>query len=93
MSECEAQKTIGIDGLIGFGEYLAELADASSPHYTFEMPDGTGRLRECSLEDVCDRFKEFCGGKTDIFRVSIGYVDSQHGTMGCADRTFTRRQQ
>jgi len=93
MSECETLNTIGIDGLIEFGEYLNALTVASYPNYTFEMPDGTGRLMKCSLDDVCDQFRGFCGGKMDVFRVSIGYVDSRHGTIGRADRIFTRRRQ
>jgi len=93
MSESETHKTVGIDGLIEFGQYLTTLTDASYRHYTFEMPDDSGRLRECSLHDVLDRFEEFCGRKTDMFRVSIGYLDNQQGTMGRSDRTFTRRQQ
>lgn len=93
MSDSESQKTVGVDGLIEFGQYLTTLADASYRHYTFEMPDGTGRLKECSLGDVLDRFQEFCGRKADTFRVSIGYLDYQQGTMGRSDRTFTRGQQ
>jgi len=93
MSENETHKTVGVDGLIEFGQYLTTLAAASYRHYTFEMPDGTGRLRECSLDDVLDRFQEFCGRKADTFSVSICYVDHQQGTMGRNDRTFNRQRQ
>ena len=41
MSESETHKTVGIDGLIEFGQYLTTLADAPYRHYTFEMPDGS----------------------------------------------------
>jgi hypothetical protein len=93
MSEGETQKRMGVDGLIEFGQYLTTLDQAQYRDYTFEIPDGTGRLRECSLDDVFGRFQEFCGHKTGTFRVCIGYLDYQQGTMGRSDRTFTRRKQ
>jgi len=93
MSENETRKTVGVDGLIEFGQYLTTLAEPSYQHYTFEMPDSSGGLREHSLDDVLDRFQEFCARKTDTFRVSICYVDHQQGTMGRSDRTFTRKGQ
>jgi hypothetical protein len=93
MSGSETHKTVGVDGLVEFGQYLTTLADAQYRHYTFEMPDGSGRLRKCSLDDVLGRFQEFSGRKTDTFRVCIGYVDYQQGAMGHSDRKFTRRKQ
>lgn len=93
MSESETHKTVGVDGLIDFGQYLTRLADAPYRHYTFEMPDGTGRRKEYSLEDVITRFQEFCARTAETFRVSIYYVDQEQGTMGRSDRTFTRRRQ
>jgi hypothetical protein len=92
MSERESNKTIGTDGLIEFANYLAALDHEQYRDYTFEMPDETGRLRNCSLDNVLVRFQEFFGGKGDTFRVCIGYVDYQHGTMGRNDRTFSRQK-
>ena len=88
----DTQRTVGVDGLIEFGEYLSTLADAQCKHYNFEMPDGTGRLIESSLDKVLRCFQEFCGRRTDSFRVRITYVDYHQGTMGSSDRTFTRQR-
>ena len=93
MSENETHKTVGIDGLIEFGQYLTTLDQEQYRSYTFEMPDETGRLKDCSLDDVLARFQDFCGHKTDSFRVCIGYADYKQGTIGSSDRTFTRRKQ
>ena len=87
MSEGGTHKAMGVDGLIEFGQYLITLDQAQYRDYTFEIPDGPGRLRRCSLDDVLGRFQEFCGHKTDTFRVCIGYIDRQQGTMG---RNVTR---
>ena len=89
----ETHKTVGVDGLIEFGQYLTTLDQTQYRDYTFEMPDEEGRLKEQSLDDVLKSFQEFCSRKTDTFRVCIGYSDYQHGMIGHSDRTFTRRQQ
>ena len=88
----ETTKTVGVDGLIEFGEYLTTLNQTQSLDYTFEMSDEAGRLKACSLEDVLQSFQTFCARKTDTFRVCIGYSDYQNNTIGHSDRTFTRRQ-
>ncbi len=93
MSDNETRETSGVDGLIEFGEYLAALAQPNYRSYTFEMPSESGGLRDCSLDDVLCRFKEFVDRKADSFRVCITYIDYRHGTMGHSDRTFTRRTQ
>ena len=93
MSENETTKTVGVDGLIEFGQYLTTLEQTQYRDYTFEMPDDAGRLKECSLDNVLESFQTFCSRKTDTFRVCIGYSDYQHNTIGQSDRTFTRRQQ
>ena len=93
MSESETQKTVGIDGLIEFGQYLTTLDQEQYRSYAFEMPDTEGRFKECSLDDVLARFQDFSARKTDTFRVRIGYLDYQHGTLGQSDRTFTRRKE
>jgi len=93
MSESETQKTVGIDGLIEFGQYLTTLDQEQYRSYTFEMPDTAGRLKDCSLDEVLVSFQDFYGGKTNTFRVCIGYPDYQHGTIGQNDRTFTRQKE
>jgi len=92
MSDTKTNKTVGIDGLIEFGEYLTTLEQAPYRHYMFEMPDSAGRLKECSLDDTLASFRDFCAGKIDTFRVCIIYTDYQQGTLGSCDRTFTRRK-
>ena len=91
MNENKNHNTIGLDGLIEFGQYLTTLADTSCHHYTFEIPNSENRLRERSLDEVLKYFQEFCGRKVDTFRVSICYFDYQQGAMGRSDRTFTRQ--
>jgi hypothetical protein len=93
MSESEIHRTVGVDGLIEFGQYLATLDEPGYRHYTFEIPDAAGRRRECSLEDAMHQFQDFCAGKADTFTIGIGYVDYQHEMIGRTDRTFTRRKQ
>jgi len=92
MNESETNKTIGIDGLAEFGEYLNRLDQPNYRDYTFEIPNEDGRPSECSLEDVLVKFREFFDGQTDTFAVSIGYVDYKFGTMGRSNRTFTRHK-
>ena len=92
MSDAKTSKTVGIDGLIEFGEYLTTLEQAPYRHYMFEMPDSSGRLKKCSLDDALAGFRDYCAGKTDTFRVCIIYMDYQSGTMGSSDRTFTKRK-
>ena len=93
MSDNETNKTIGADGLLEFGEYLACLAQPDYRGYKFEIPGESGPLRECSLDDVLTRFREFCDRKMDMFRVCITYVDYRQGTLGYSDRTLTRHTQ
>ena len=93
MSDNETHKTIGVDGLVEFGEYLTTLAQPDYRSYIFKIPSVSGALRECSLDDVLRQFREFVDRKTDTFRVCITYIDYRHGTMGHSDRTFTRRTQ
>ena len=91
MGDSRTEKTVGIDGLAEFGEYLTTLEQAPYQHYVFEMPDSEGRLKECLLEDVLTKFRDFFAGKFAIFRVCIIYSDYQQGTVVSCDRTFTRR--
>jgi hypothetical protein len=88
----EIHKTVRIDGLIEFGEYLTTLDQTPYRDYTFEIPDDADKLKHCSLDDVLKSYQAFCSRKTDAFRVCIGYSDYQHNTIGHSDRTFTRRK-
>lgn len=93
MSDTEINEKVGIDELVEFGEYLNTLDQTPYRHYTFEMPDSTGRLKESSLADALAGFRDFCAGTIDTFRVCICYKDYLHGTMGNCDRTFTKLKQ
>jgi hypothetical protein len=86
----ESKNVIGIDGILEFGEYLEQLRGPGYQFYQFEAPDATGRLRESTLDEVCQRFQEFLGGRLDSFRVCITYADPSSNTLGKNDRTFTR---
>ena len=89
----DTQKIIGVDGLIEFGHYLSTLNDPQHTTYTFKMPGPTGSLVDCSLDDVIQRFQMFCDREIDVFRVYIGYVDYQMGTLGSTDKEFKRMSQ
>ena len=86
----EKNTVIGYDGLIEFGDYLNRLHDTD---YTFEMEDKDGRMADCSLDDVIQRFQSYCGSDTERFRVRISYLDYRAGTMGHTDKEFRRRKQ
>ena len=92
MSESETHKTVGVDGLVQFGQYLTTLDQESYRNYTFEMPGETGRCSPCSLDDVLRRFREFLDAKTDTFSVGVGYVDYHQRMIGHSKRTFTRQK-
>jgi len=93
MSETEAHKTVGPDGLVEFDQYLTTLDQEQYREHTFDMPDGTGRRGHCSLDDVLRGFRDFFDGRTDTFSLGIDYVDYERGTIGRNDRTFTGRKQ
>jgi hypothetical protein len=93
MGETETRKTVGVDGLIEFGQYLNTLTQPAYKDYSFNMPDGEGRLKRCSLDDVIRCYQEFFDGKVDIFRVWIGYNDYLSNTMASREMSFTRNKQ
>jgi len=84
----EKHSTIGADGLMEFGNHLNRLHGMD---YTFEMEDSSGRMGDCSLNDVIQRFQDYCGSDAERFRVRISYFDRQAGMMGYTDREFKRR--
>ena len=86
----ETHTTIGVDGLVEFGQYLTTLRSSGHRHYSFEMPDSSSRLRECALEDVIQHLQDYIAKRKHTFRVCIYYSDYQSQTLSKIDRTFTR---
>ena len=84
---------IGLDGVVEFGEYLNTLHQVTHRAYTFEMPDASGRLVACSLEDVIRELQDYVDSRRQVFRVQIICVDRQAGTIGTissTDKQFKR---
>jgi hypothetical protein len=81
---------IGLDGVVEFGEYLNKLHQVTHRAYTFEMPDASGRLVACSLEDVIRELHDYIESRRQVFRVQIICVDRQAGTISSTDKQFKR---
>jgi hypothetical protein len=58
---------IGLDGVVEFGDYLATLHQVAHRAYTFEMPDASGRLAACSLEDVIRELQDYVESRRQFF--------------------------
>ena len=84
---------IGLDDVVEFGNYLIKLQQVAHIYYTFEMPDSSGSLVECSLEGVIRELQDFVDGKRQVFRVQIICVDQQAGTISSTDKQFKKVSQ
>jgi hypothetical protein len=90
MSENEKHSVVGFDSVVEFGAYLNRLEGTG---YTFEMENASGRMVDCSLNEVIQRFQTFYDLGNDRFRVRITYYDYGAQTMGHTDKEFKRRKQ
>jgi len=90
MSDPKTSKTVGIDGLIEFGEYLNALHKPSHRAYSFEMPDASDRLVARALDEVICEFQDYADERRPVFRVVILCVDRQAGTISSTDKQFKR---
>jgi hypothetical protein len=86
----EKHTVVGFDGLVEFGQYLMSLHGTD---YTFEMEDISGRLADCSLDEVITGYKTFFDCGAERFRVRISYQDHRAGMMGYTDKEFRRTKQ
>jgi len=86
----EKHTVVGFDGLVEFGQYLNSLHGTD---YTFEMEDASGRMVDCSLAEVIQRYQSYFDSNAERFRVRISYLDHRAGMMGYTDKEFRRRKQ
>ncbi len=80
----ENKRTVGIDEIIEFGNYLNGLHDTDR---TFERPDVSRRMKSCSLDEVIIGFQAFFNRKTDSFKVRITFP----GGLTHSTTEFSRR--
>jgi hypothetical protein len=82
----EKKKTVGVEELIEFGEYLNECHGTDR---TFEMVDASRHMKTYSLDDVIATFQAFINKKTESFKVRITFDEGRPGMM-CKTIEFTR---